>query len=236
MKKWVNPSRVILGFLFLVMGFGVLDTFAQDTTEQLWMDYNPGWKLSDVTRLTLDAGLRWELEDDGYWRLVMTPAVDYKTNKVKLEAGIANYFTFNHAASDRWEFRPFQSASYVWPNNRFSLDHRVRLEERFDINMDTWDSKNSLRGRYRLHLRYRLEDHERVQFWSLLASGELFATLAGSQGQFQEKTRVGLGAERTFQNGKRFRFEVVWQQQGRLYNNDEPADVIYFRLRFLRSW
>ena len=236
MTKSKLKALVIFGSVIAGLGFGALDSYADDTSEELWFDYNPGWKLSETTRFSLDAGLRKQLEDQGYLRLVLTPAVDYKVNKIKLAAGVANYVTFNQVIDDRWEIRPFQSASYIWPNNRFSLDHRVRLEERFDLNTATWESKNSLRGRYRLRLRYRLKEHQRVQFWSLITHGELFYTLAGTQGQTQEKTRLGLGMERTFKSGRRFRFEVVWQRQGRVYNNDNTADVIYFRFRYLRSW
>ena len=232
----MTKSKFILLLVIVSVITGSLDAYADDTSEELWVDYNPGGKLSENTRLSLDAGLRKQLEDQGYLRLVLTPAVDYRVKWVKLAAGVANYVTFNQVIDDRWEIRPYQSASYVWPNNRFSLDHRVRLEERFDINTDTWESKNSLRGRYRLRLRYRLEKHERVQFWSLIANGEVFYTFAGTQGQSQEKTRAGLGVERTFKSGRRFRFEVVWQRQGHFYSNDKTTDTIYFRFRFLRSW
>lgn len=236
----MTPSRLrpvlMIASAIVALWFGVLDANAQEASEQVWFDYNPGWRLSEVTRLTLDAGLRKQLEGPEALTLVLTPAVDFRVDKVKLAAGVANYLTLNEEINDRWEIRPFQSASYVWPNNRLSLDHRLRLEERFDFDTDTWESKNSLRGRYRLRLRYRLEEHRKVQFWSLIATGELFATLTGEQGQHQEKSRVGMGAERTFKSGRRFRFEIVWQRQGVLYDRSETADVIYFRFRYLRSW
>ena len=215
---------------------GALSSTVRGATQQVWLDYDPGWKISDITRFSLDTGVRKQFGDQGYLRLVLTPGVDFKVKKLKLAAGIANYYTLNETISDRWEIRPYQSASVVWPNRRVSLDHRVRLEERFDFNTTTWDSKNSLRGRYRLRLRYRLAALQKNQFWSLTASGELFYTLAGNQGQQQETTKAGLGAERTFKHGRRLRFEVVWQQQGLIYDPENSADVIYYRFRFLRSW
>lgn len=220
----------------MALSLGVLAPVALGAEQQLWLDYNPGWKVSEITRISLDVGVRKQLEDQGYTRLVLTPGVDFKVKKWKLATGLANYYTLNEVVSDRWEFRPYQSASTIWPNHRLSLDHRFRLEERFDFNTSTWDSKNSLRGRYRMRLRYRLEAYQHGQFWSLIASGELYYTLAGQEGQQQETIKSGLGAERTFKHGRRLRFEVVWQQQGVIYDPKGTADVIYFRIRWLKSW
>ena len=151
----MTPSRLrpvlMIASAIVALWFGVLDANAQEASEQVWFDYNPGWRLSEVTRLTLDAGMRKQLEDPEALTLVLTPAVDFRVDKVKLAAGVANYLTLNEEINDRWEIRPFQSASYVWPNSRLSLDHRLRLEERFDFDTDTWESKNSLRGRYRFY-------------------------------------------------------------------------------------
>ena len=231
-----SGPRFWLGTMVVVLSMGVLASVARGSQQQVWVDYNPGWKVSEITRMSLDLGVRQQLEDQGYTRLVLTPGVDFKVKKWKLTAGLANYYTLNQGVSDRWEIRPYQSASTIWPNRRISLDHRVRLEERFDFNTTTWDSRNSLRGRYRLRFRYRLAALQRDQFWSLLASGELFYTFAGQEGQQQETTKASLGAERTFKHGRRLRFEVVWQQQGLIYDPENTADVIYFRFRFLKSW
>ena len=82
----------------------------------------------------------------------------------------------------------------------------------------------------------RLAAYQKDRFWALTAFGELFYTIAGQEGQQQEQTRAGLGIERTFKHGRRLRFEVTWQQQGFFYDADKAADVIYFRLGFLKSW
>jgi hypothetical protein len=231
LKHWLMPASLVLVFLS-----SVLLTAAQGASEEVWIDYKPGWNISEKTRFNLDSGLRKKLEDQGYLRLVLSPSADIRVNEFKISMGVANYLTLNEVISDRWEIRPYQSASVVWPKRRVSLDHRVRLEERFDINTDSWDSQNSLRGRYRLRLRFRLAAHQADQFWALTASGELFYTLAGNEGQFQEQTRAGLGVERTFKHGRRLRFETTWQQQGLIYDPDNSADVIYFRFGWLRSW
>lgn len=192
--------------------------------------------MSEKSRFYVDTGLRKQLEDQGYLRLVLGPGAEYYVNEFKIAVGVGNYLTLNEVISDRWELRPYQSASVVWPKRRISLDHRVRLEERFDFNTESWNSINSLRGRYRFRLMYRLAAHQADQFWTLSASGEIFYTLAGSEGQFQEQTRAGLGVERTFRHGRRLRFEITWQQEGLIFDPDKNSDVIYFRFGLLRSW
>jgi len=229
----VGLMRVIF---ILLLTSSTLVSVARGSSKQVWLDYNPGWKISEKTRFALDLGLRKQIQDQGYLRLVLNPGLDTRVNKFKFAAGVANFLTLNEVVDDRLEIRPYQSVSVIWPNRRVSLDHRVRLEERFDFNTTTWDSKNSLRGRYRLRLRYRLAAYQEDRFWSLTASGEIFSTLAGLEGQHRETTRVALGAERIFKHGRRLRCEVTWQQQGLVYDPDVTADLIFLRIRFLRSW
>ena len=74
-----------------------------------------------------------------------------------------------------------------WPGGRFAVEHYLRLEERFDFNTETWNSLNSLRLRYRLRATYRWAARVEERYWTATASGEGFVTLAGEQGQQQER-------------------------------------------------
>jgi hypothetical protein len=206
------------------------------TSKQLWADYNPSWWMANKAELFGDVGLRSEIEDQGWWRLVVRPGVQAPYRFVWLTAGVGNFITFNELIDNRWEIRPFQGISAVWPNRKISLDHYLRFEQRFDFNTDTWTSLNSLRLRYRLRATYRWAAQVEERYWTATASGEGFVTLAGEQGQLQEQFRVTAGIERNFSRKRRIRFEITWQQEGWYFDPSRNIDDIFFRVRWYRRW
>ena len=124
----------------------------------------------------------------------------------------------------------------MWPRSRVNFDHYVRLEERFDFNTVTWNSVNSLRGRYRLRLRHLFAAARPDRFWRAFGSGEFFVTLAGEEGVQREQFRVTLGLERSFSRLMRIRAQVTWQQEELFFLPSESADAVYFRLRVYQNF
>ncbi len=228
--------RAVAVGALLYITIGAQTSTAQETSKQLWVDYDPSWWVANKVELFGDVGLRREIESDGWWRLVVRPSVRVPYHFLLLSAGIGNFFTVNQIIDDRWEIRPFQGISVVWPNRSVSLDHYLRLEERFDFNTNTWNSLNSLRIRYRLRATYRWAALVEERYWTVTSSGEGFVTLAGEQGQQREQVRVTAGIERNFSHERRLRFEITWQQESWFFDPNENIDDIFFRLRFYRRW
>ena len=211
-------------------------TVAEETSQQLWLDYNPSWTISPKVTLSGDVGYRTQLEGDGGDRLVLRPGIDIPFKSVTLKAGIGNFWTFSDIIQNRWEIRPYQGVGWVWPRSRVNFDHLVRLEERFDFNTVTWTSINSLRGRYRLRLRYIFADVRPGRFWRAFGSGEFFLKLAGSEGVQREQFRVTLGMERSFSLLRRFRLELTWQQEELFFLPSESADALFIRFRVYQNF
>jgi hypothetical protein len=205
-------------------------------SKQLWIDYDPSLWVSEKVELYGDLGLRWELKEDGFWRLVVRPGVRVPVGAFRLTGGIGNFFTLNDSISDRWEIRPFQGVSTVWPNWLISFNHYLRLEERIDFDTETWTALTSLRARYRLRATYRFAALQKDKYWTLTASGEGFVTVAGEQGQQREQVRLTAGIERSMQDTRRFRFEISWQQQELFFLPSENVDDIFFRFRVYHGW
>jgi hypothetical protein len=116
------------------------------------------------------------------------------------------------------------------------LEHYFRLEERFDFNTANWDSKISLRFRYRLLLVYKFGaavQHNR--YWKIRAGGESFVTLTGDEGQFQERVRASVSLERSLRRGFAFRLEIYWQKEGLFFLSDESVNNIFIRIRLFQS-
>ncbi len=211
---------------------------AQDdeVSEQIWIDYDPRWTWPSGLELYGDVGLRTELGETGWGKLVVRPGVRGPLGPFRISGGVGSFYTANKDAADRWEVRPFQGISATWPSKRIRLDHYLRLEERLEFEMADWTLDASLRFRYRLQTQIRWGGLRGDVFWRLLLHGEAFLTVTGEAGQFDEKFRLGLGIERGFGPKFRARVDLTWQKVGAPFSG-APTDDLYIRVRlfhFLR--
>jgi hypothetical protein len=136
--------RKIIACIGLFLLFPVIASAqsGENISKQIWIDVNPHYYLSPKSKIYGDIGTRRELENRGWWRLVVRPS--YRTwlgGRFYVSAGLGNFFTFNEVIADRWELRPFQGVQFNWPQWKTPLNHYIRLEERFDFNLNTWNSK-----------------------------------------------------------------------------------------------
>lgn len=199
-------------WLLLPLVFSGYFLYAQEIedksiTEQIWLDYNPSFSLSEKVLLYGDIGVRTVFPNKWY-RFVIGPSVRYKRPKLilkklyykeELHFGIKFYFTANKSFSDRFEIRPFQGYNLSWPNRpRIVLEHYVRLEERFDIETANWENTLGLRFRYQAKMTLFLKGD-----WFSFNKGfyipfsvELFWNLIGAK-QFNDAARIipGIGYE-----------------------------------------
>lgn len=208
-----------------------------ERSQQVWLDINPAYHFSPTSKIYGEIGARKTLKNGHWLRLVFIPTFQtWLGGRFYLNAGIANFYTQNEVISDRYEFRPFQGITFNWPRWETPLNHYIRLEERFDFNTTTWESKNSLRMRYRLQFAYRWAAIQPGRFWQAGMSTEIFGTLSGAQGQFQEKARINTFLERSYTHNLHFRIEITLQQESWYFDPTQNISDIYFRLRLYRSW
>lgn len=234
---------VLLGLSWTPSAFGQGEPEEPEEPEtevsaQLWVDYNPSVLLTPRLDLYGNLGYRTQLKSGGWWRLVIRPNAMYRlVGTLEVGGGLGNFLTFNEEIENRWELRPWQGARLVWPRWRIPLDHFLRFEERFDFNTGTWESRSSLRLRYRLRATFRWGAKQEDRYWRALLTTELFANLAGEQGQFTEQARVQLAIERSLRFMLRLRFEVAWQKEGQAFfiGRGDVSDF-WFRIRFYQNW
>ena len=233
----MNSSKLIFfGALLTVPLLGSPAAAAEDRSDQIWLDYNPSWTLSPKVTIGGDVGVRKVLGSHEWSRLVLRPGVDIPVKFFTLKAGLGNFFTFSDYIDNRWEIRPYQGAGWVWPRLGVNFDHLARLEERFDFNTVTWNSVNSLRGRYRLRARYQFATVRSDRFWRAFGSGEFFVKLAGTEGVQREQFRVTVGMERSFSLKSRIRLQITWQQEELFFLPSDSVNEIYFRIRFYQNF
>ena len=207
--KTMIIKRIQLSLLFFLSGYLL---YAQDIennsiTEQIWLEYNPTFSLSEKVDLYGDIGARTVFPNEWY-RFIVGPSIRYlrpnsKYKKLyyqgELHAGIRFFFTANKEVSNRFEIRPFQGYKLSWPNRpRIVLQHYVRLEERFDIETSNWTNTFGLRVRYRAKLTLKFKG-DWISFNDglfLPVSIEAFWNLKGAE-QFNDVVRItpGIGYE-----------------------------------------
>jgi hypothetical protein len=228
-----------LPFLSFMLAAWVYPRPAQaqdDVSTQIWLDYNPRWTWPSGLSLYGDVGVRTELNENGWGRIVVRPGVRGPIGRgFDLSGGIGGFYTANELAADRLEIRPFQGIKTTWPRKALPLDHYVRLEQRFEFETADWRVDASLRVRYRLQTQVRWEGLRPGAHWRLIGHIEGFLTLTGEAGQFDEKVRIGLGVERGFGPVWRVRVDVTWQKVGTLISG-APTDDVYLRVRVFRDW
>ena len=202
-----------------------------DLRAELWLDYNPSWSIAHNTDFYGDVGVRSDLELTGYLRVVVRPSFRYfPSRNVRIAGGVGSFYERLPVIANRWEIRPWQGVMVTWPRRRVSLEHFVRLEQLFDFNTQTWESRNSLRGRYRLRAFFDFGVREPGRYWRLMGSVEGFLTLAGEQGQSREWFRLTAGLDRGFHSGLRTRFDVTWEKEG-LPLGGGSGDHLFLRVR-----
>ena len=197
----------VLDSILLSSSLYAQDATDKDKTEQIWLDYNPSYNLSEKLDVYGDIGARTIFPNEWY-RFIVGPSIRYKKPKwimkefyfdEELHFGIRFFFTANKNFSNRIEIRPFQGYRLAWPNcPRILLQHYVRLEERFDIELPNWINTFGLRVRYRAKLILKFKG-DLIAFKDRLylpVSLELFWNLKGIQ-QFNDVVRItpGIGYE-----------------------------------------
>ena len=207
----------------------------EEVSPQIWLDYNPRWTWPSGFEVYGDVGVRTELLQNGWGRIVVRPGVRGPVGAFRISGGVGSFYTSNADAADRWEIRPFQGISATWPSSRIRLDHYLRVEERFEFETTDWTLDASLRIRYRLQIQFLWGGIRGAAYWRFIGHAEGFATVTGEAGQFDEKVRIGAGIERGFGPKLRLRVDATWQKTG-LIVTGAPTDDIYLRVRVFHVW
>ena len=236
MRRLNVEALCVAVFVMLFSVAGPVSAQDDDVSQQIWVDYNPVWALRDSLQLYGDAGIRTELGQQGWGKIVLRPGIRGSVGKFRWSGGIGGFYTANESAPDGLEIRPFQGITATWPRRRLiHIEHYVRLEERFEWETDEWRSDVSLRFRYRLQTRYSFSGPLENAQWQVLLHGEAFITLAGNAGQFDEKWRIGAGLELAMGAAWRSRLDLTWQKVGAPFSG-ASADDLYIRVRVFQRW
>ncbi len=236
-------KRILLSLLLIFIGYLL---YAQDEaenslTEQIWLDYNPDFSLSEKLDGYGEIGARTAFPNEWY-RFVVGPSVRFKRPKLilpklyykeELHFGIKFYFTANKSFSNRLEIRPFQGYKLSWPNRPLIvLQHYVRLEERFDIETSNWINTFGLRLRYEAKLTLKLKG-DLIAFNKRLyipISIEGFWNLKGVK-QFNDVVRITPGIGYEFSKSWKAEFDLSYHYTRNSVEDNFATNDIVFRFK-----
>ena len=236
-------KNILLSLLLIFSGYLLYAQDVEDksTTTQIWLDYNPVFYLSEKVDLYGDIGARTVFPNEWY-RFIVGPSVRYQRPKLifkklyykeELHFGIRFFFTANKSFPNRLEIRPFQGYKLYWPNrSRIVLQHYVRLEERFDIELPNWINTFGLRVRYmaELILKFKGDWLSFNEGLYLPISIELFWNLKEAQ-QFNDVVRITPGIGYEISPIWRAEFDLSYHYTRNTVEDNFATNDIVFRFR-----
>jgi len=238
---------MILRFLF---AFVVLLNFvyaqSDNTTQQIWADYNPQWNLDSNYTFYGSIGGR-TIIPYSWTKVDFTTAVRYAPDPLfnifnksqqELHGGFSFYYTYNEDKNNQIELRPFQGYKIRWPHlERVKFTHFLKLEERFIFNVGESDFEFELRARYKIEAIFHRTKHL-VDFANGLyfpISFEFLFDLYSTQ-QFNNGIRLtpGLGYSSKAEHWK-IQFDLTYQYADKAEAGSFTKSTIIYRLRFYQA-
>lgn len=221
--------------IFSISFFTIIISLYGQLDQQLWLDINPSYRISNKTTVLADIGYRTQSEPTTWHQLILRPGASYTLGRGFRITGGVGYFrkTVRDKGLDR-EFRIYQGLVY---NTLFThwlgVKNYLRFEQRFHFDNNTIPYES----RFRNQLTVRLYLANKVSHSIYIPiSGELFGSLA----QSEETKLVGWDRYRgyvgiAYQKGDKWKMECEINTQN--YDpfkilEEEKNNDIFLRLRY----
>lgn len=222
--------------------FGGGDTTIRD--EQLWVDYNPSLYFKPNMRVSAQLGFRYFPDA---WRRVhgrlnfrWTPGKWYERmnrNRVlEFQVGLSYFYSHHFRSPSVSEIRPYQGFLASFPTlRRFRLMHYVRVEERFETNVEEDYFEFSGRLRYRLSVQQNLGSGPVLIHFYIPASLEFFFNL--NHGViYNDVFRGGLGLGSYLGDEWRAEFLVSYHNVNSSFGDVWKSHDLVFRIRVFTNF
>ncbi|MCK5487160.1 MAG: DUF2490 domain-containing protein, partial [Desulfobacterales bacterium] len=152
-------KKVVIILIFLFFAWGSLSNIhAQEQnipTNHLWFDFYNFFPITEKLEYGGDLGFRHAFSDFPWSRIYIRPTLAYRwKEKIRFLGGFKFAYTSQDILANTFEIRPWLGIKINWPKiRRFTFQHFLRLEQRFQFNTgsDSWASETRLR--YRLGTR-----------------------------------------------------------------------------------
>ena len=195
-----RKMRFVVSFLLIIV-FNIVNHTLQAqentqsiVTEQVWIDFNPSYKISESFNLRGKIGAK-AIFPTAWYKFYTSAEVSYKIPKFifkklkyneKVYAGIDCYYVFLTEAPNVFEISPYQGYSLFWPNREsIIIKHNIELGERFQWALNNYDYSFGLKLSYEASVTYKFQGKilkynkgfyltGSVKFWWNLISNTIF--------------------------------------------------------------
>jgi hypothetical protein len=197
-------GRLLIALITLIFTAGAAQGQKEGTTtNQLWADYDPTWRLSERWTLDVDAATRIINLDQFLWQIRLQPTLGFSPWKwMDLTGGLWLIYTRQSQTFDRFEARPVVGVRFkydIWRGVR--LSNYFRAEYRVQRNLDTGVTAATER------LRDRIQAMIPINRRSLFENNTWFA-IADTEWFGQRNQNVNDG----FNSRQRNRFGIGWRK------------------------
>jgi hypothetical protein len=149
----LHRPRVLIAFITILLTAGAArGQNERTTTDQLWADYDPTWRLSERWTLDVDTATRIINLDRFLWQIRVQPTLGFSPWKwMDLTGGVWLIYTRQAETFDRFEARPVGGVRLkvdIWRGVR--LNNYLRAEYRVQRNLDTGEMTAAGRLRNRI--------------------------------------------------------------------------------------
>ena len=242
-------NKIVYVFIVVIL-FATPVLMAQETstatvTNQLWLDFNPKWQISE--RLDVRGKVGAKSNYPRLWRKLYTTAeISYSIPKnifKKLQynertyAGIDFYYIFFIDLPDVIEISPYQGYTLTWPNRlRLDLRHNAELGQRFQWDVTDWNFSFGLKLSYEATFIYKFKGDlwEHGKGFFLSASAKFWWNLIATT-VFNDVVRITPGIGYQINPDWKAAFYVGYNYTRNLTAEEFNTDNIIYRLRLYYS-
>lgn len=229
--------------LIITLCLGFFQAFSQDEqgfiSQQIWLDYNPSFVVSNKLSIYGDVGAR-TIIPNSWFRYNLRAGVNYKpfilTDKLpifknlQIHAGIGDFYTQSVEDVNINELRLYQGVRVYWPNlKRVRFSHYLRFEERFENLFKYENTTFTARARYLLGAKIQFKK-EFLQDAYLPLSVEFFMSL-GDGLYFNDVMRITPGVGYNFSDLTRMEFQTSYHNSRNSASESFQNNDLVFRLR-----
>lgn len=243
MANIVKWSIGLLTAIFTFTSIGLLgqDDSKKNVTNQVWLDFNPSYKISDKFDLDFKIGTKI-IFPHSWYKFYSRAEVSYKIPKFifkklyydeKVYAGIDFYYIYNSDQPDIIEISPYQGYKLKWPNRkRIIIQHAVKLGERFQWGVKYWDYSFGLKLSYEGKLTWKFHG----DIWKygkgfyLMASIKFWWNLISTT-VFNDVSRITPGIGYKINPKWKAAFLVGWNYTRNLNSETFSTSSIIYRFR-----
>jgi hypothetical protein len=232
---------LIAVILFTTPAIMSQESSTSTVNNQLWLDFNPKWQISERTDLRGKVGAK-SIYPRLWRKLYTTAEISYSIPKnifKKLQynerayAGIDFYYVFFVDLPDVIEISPYQGYTLTWPNReRLDLRHNVELGQRFQWGVTDWDFSFGLKLSYEATFVWKFKGDlwQHGQGFFLSASAKFWWNLISTT-IFNDVVRITPGLGYQINPAWKAAFYVGYNYTRNLTAEEFNTDNIIYRLR-----